>query len=171
MRSVGREARREVKLYFTGGATAVLHGWRGSTIDLDVALVPEEDAVLRALPRLKEQLEVNVELASPAQFIPELPGWQERSPFIAREGRVSFYHYDPYSQALSKIERGHSKDMADVESMLRGGLVEPDELMRLFEAIEPQLYRYPAIDPTSFRRAVEDVVEHARERGAPPDQG
>src|SRR4029450_3378118 len=65
------------RAFLTGGATAVLHGWRASTIDVDVVFRPESDALLRAIPALKEGLELNVELASPAHFIPELPGWEE----------------------------------------------------------------------------------------------
>ena len=38
--------------------------------------------------------------------------------------------------------------------MLSGGLVERARLMELFEAIEPGLFRYPAIDPAAFRRKV-----------------
>jgi hypothetical protein len=158
MAALGDEAESDVRLYFTGGATAVLMGWRASTVDVDVKIDPETDRLFRALPRLKERLELNVELASPDHFIPELPGWQERSPFIAREGRISYYHYDLYSQALSKIQRGFAKDLGDVEAMLRQGLIERAELLRRFEQIEPQLYRFPAIDPATFRRAVEGIV-------------
>ena len=38
--ALGVKAKREARLYFTGGATAVLLGWRGSTIDVDILLVP-----------------------------------------------------------------------------------------------------------------------------------
>lgn len=38
--------------------------------------------------------------------------------------------------------------------MIESGLVKPQRLRELFEAIEPELYRYPAIDPVSFRQAV-----------------
>ncbi len=110
------------------------------------------------MPRLKEQLQINVELASPADFIPELPGWEERSQFISREGKLSFYHYDFYAQALSKIERGHVQDIRDVRSMFDSRLIEPKKLFELYERIEPDLYRYPAIDPKSFRREVENAV-------------
>ncbi len=79
---------------------------------------------------------------------------EERSPFIAREGTLSFHHYDFYSQCLSKIERGHRKDHLDVAAMLTSGLVEPQRLLTLFEQIEPELYRYPALDAVTFRRAV-----------------
>jgi hypothetical protein len=147
------------RLYFTGGATAVLLGWRASTIDVDIHIVPDDDRLLRALPELKESLELNVELACPAHFIPELPGWQERSLFITQEGKLSFFHYDLYAQALAKIERGHALDVTDVEQMFRRNLIELKQLKNLFEAIVPQLYRYPAIDPPAYRRAVEKMIE------------
>ena len=157
MDAVGRAAKREIRLYFTGGATAVLSGWRSSTIDVDVLMIPEDDQVFRALPELKESLELNIELASPGDFIPEVPGWQDRSPAIERRGKVSFHHYDLYAQALAKIERGHAQDEADVQEMIRRRAIDPNRLMQHFEQIEPLLYRFPAIDPASFRRAVEGV--------------
>ena len=111
------------------------------------------------MPALKEELELelNVELAAPSDFIPELPGWRDRSRFIQREGSVDFFHYDLYSQALSKIERGHAQDRQDVRAMLERGLIEEDTAAELFGRIEPELYRYPAINPVSFRRQVEQV--------------
>ena len=66
--------------------------------------------------------------------------------------------YDFYAQALAKIQRGHAKDRLDVQEMIARGLVERDELRRRFEQIEPQLYRYPAIDPAAFGRALEEAL-------------
>lgn len=157
MEAIGRAATRPIRVYFTGGATAVLDGWRSSTIDVDILVQPEDDRVFRDLPGLKESLRLNVELASPADFIPELPGWRDRSAFIEQRGSASFHHYDWYAQALAKIERGHAQDQSDVAEMLARGHVERSRLMTLFEAIEPALYKYPAVDPASFRRAVERV--------------
>ncbi|MCY3775647.1 MAG: hypothetical protein OXH11_06665 [Candidatus Aminicenantes bacterium] len=165
MRAVGRAAPVETRLYFTGGATAVLLGWRSTTVDVDIRFFPETDQVFRAVPRLKEDLKINIELVSPSDFIPELPGWRERSLFVTHEGRISFYHYDPYSQALAKIERHHSQDLTDVEALGRGGWIEPETLMRLFAAIESKLIRYPAIDPRSFRQAVVRVADSLKQRG------
>src|SRR5438046_1868684 len=81
--------------------------------------------MLRNIPRVKEQLKINVELAAPDQFIPALPGWEDRSLFIQQERKLSFYHYDFYAQALAKIERGHGIDLRDVDRMLTSGLVQP----------------------------------------------
>lgn len=158
-RHLGRVPTRDrVRVYVTGGATAVLVGWRESTIDVDVRFEPEADELLRALPELKERLGINIELASPPDFIPGLPGWRDRSQFVLSTGGVDLYHFDPYSQALSKLERGFDHDLADVEAMIARGLVERPRLSELFAAIEPDLYRYPAIDPAAFARRVATAV-------------
>lgn len=161
MRALGAEADKPACVYFTGGATAILHGWRATTIDVDLKIVPEQDRLLRAIPRLKEELEINVELASPDDFIPELPGWEERSTFVQQERQLTFRHYDYYAQALSKLERSHAQDITDVEEMLKRGLIDRKRLLDFFTAIEPELYRYPSIDPRSFRRSVEACVASA----------
>jgi hypothetical protein len=153
-RELGRVARGPVRIYLTGGSTAVLEGWRESTVDIDLRFEPEADELMRALPALKERLAINIELASPPDFIPELPGWRERSPLLFTEGSVSVHHFDPYSQALSKIERGFRHDLADLDAMIERGLVDPPRLRALYEQIEPELYRYPAIDPPTFRRKI-----------------
>lgn len=158
MRALGRVARREQLIYLTGGATAVLYGWRASTIDIDIALATEDDELLRALPRIKDELAVNVELASPADFVPVPVGWEERSISIGREGVVTFLHFDPYSQALSKLERAHPHDLEDVRSLLAARLVDPARLRAAFDEIEPHLYRYPAVDPAAFRRRVDGLL-------------
>jgi hypothetical protein len=145
----------------TGGTTAVLFGWRGSTVDLDLKLDPDQDSVLRAIPEIKERLQINIELASPVDFIPVAPGWEERSLFVEQFGQLSIYHFDPYSQALAKIERGHAQDLGDVREMLARRLVEPQRLLELFGRIETELYRYPAIHPPAFREAVEQAVRRA----------
>ena len=42
--------------------------------------------------------------------------------------------------------------------MLDRRLVDPATLRRHFDDIEPLLYRYPAIDPPSFRKALETIL-------------
>lgn len=161
MAALGREADSPGRIYLVGGASAVLTGWRESTLDVDLKLMPENDRLLRAIQRLKEELQINVELASPDHFIPALPGWEERSPHIVTEGKTAFHHYDFYAQALAKIERGHAQDSLDVREMIKRGLVEPQRLFEFYEVIEPELYRYPSLDPGVFRKAVEEAIQAA----------
>ncbi len=62
MKALGRVIRTETRVYVVGGVSAVLEGWRPSTVDLDLKIVPDEEAY-RELSQLKEQLGVNIELA------------------------------------------------------------------------------------------------------------
>lgn len=159
--ALGRVAPAGTRLYLVGGATAVLAGWRPSTVDVDLRIEPESDAVLRAIPELKERLETNVELASPSDFLPELPGWRERSRFLFRAGNVDVFDYDLYAQALAKIERGFETDLADVEAMLSSGLVERQRLAELFATIRSELFRFPAIDAAAFADKLRRVTDEA----------
>lgn len=155
---LGRAVPAGTRMYLTGGATAVLEGWRQSTVDVDVRFEPDADAALRRLAALKEELSVNVELASPLDFLPPLAGWRDRSRFRFREGNLEVFDFDPYSQALSKLQRGFELDLKDVNAMVESGLVEPARLLELFDGVEPELYRFPAVDPTGLRDAVESLV-------------
>ena len=158
MQELATQVRSAGRVYFTGGVSAVLLGWREMTIDVDLKADPEPEGFFESLPRLKDALDINIELAAPDQFVPTLSGWRERSPFIAQHGPLTFHHYDFYSQALAKIERGHERDRHDVGHMLGSGLVVPAQLLELFAGAEPMLMRYPAIDAPSLRARVMAVA-------------
>jgi hypothetical protein len=154
MQTLGAKLRSPLKIYLVGGATAVLEGWRETTIDIDLKAEPEVAGFFEAIAELKESLDLNIELASPEQFIPELPRWRERSPFLVRFGVTDFYTYDFYSQALAKLERGHPRDLSDVKAMRKAGKIELLRLRELFQQVEPFLLRFPAIEPSTFAAAV-----------------
>jgi len=159
MQELAAAARSSGKVYFTGGATALLLGFRDQTIDIDLKLDPEPEGAFEAIAELKNRLDLNVELASPDDFIPAAADWRERSRHITSIGRLQFFHYDLSLQALAKLERGHAQDLEDVASFLRGGYVTPNELKARFAQIEPGLLRYPAIDPPQFKQKLEDFLK------------
>ncbi len=140
----------------------MLLGWREATVDIDLKLVPDAAPLLKAVVALKAELSVNVELASPDQFIPVTEDWAERSPLDRREGRLTVRHYDLMAQAMAKLERGHVRDLEDVTAMLERGLVDGEGLLAYLDRIEPELYRFPAVDPVTLRRSVERAARGAR---------
>jgi hypothetical protein len=156
MEALGQRVKGPGTIYLTGGATALLFGWREKTIDVDIKADPEPGGLFEAIAELKECLDANVELASPDLFIPELPGWRERSAFIRRVGELDFRHFDFYSQVLAKLERGHERDMLDVQAFVAEGLVNRQKLRDFFEDIRPSLKKFPAIDELTFAKAVQD---------------
>jgi hypothetical protein len=158
MQELAAAARSPGKVYSTGGVTALLLGFREQTIDIDLKLDPEPQGAFEAIAVLKNRLDINVELASPDDFIPRPGDWRERSRHIASIGPVEFFHYDFSLQALAKLERGHAQDLEDVASFVRGGYVSPDDLKSRFARIEPELLRYPAVDPQQFKKKLEDFL-------------
>lgn len=84
-------------------------------------------------------------------------GWEDRGTFISQTGRVGFFHFDLYAQALAKVERGHRQDLADVQEMIARKLIDRGRALEYFARIEPDLYRFPAIDARSFRQAAEEA--------------
>lgn len=82
--------------------------------------------------------------------------------YIVTHGLIEFFHYDPYGQALAKLQRRHERDLRDVQSLLRRGLIQVGRLQELFDVIEPQLIRYPAISPPVFRAAVTQFCNENR---------
>jgi hypothetical protein len=150
MRALGERSRGPGCVYLTGGATAVLYGWRASTVDIDLKMDPEPAGAFEAIGALKDELDVNVELASPDQFVPVVSNWRSRGVFIERAGEVDFFHFDPLGQAVSKIERGHGRDLADVDAMLSRGLVSLADIGGYLKSVDAELLRYPAIDRAGF---------------------
>src|SRR6266702_3995550 len=162
MQELAAAAQSPGKVYFTGGATALLLGFREQTIDIDLKLDPEPKGVFEAIAKLKNSLDVNVELASPDNFIPAPRDWRERSRHIASIRSVEFFHYDFALQALSKLERGHEQELDDVAKFLAGGYVTADSLRTCLSQIQPDLIRYPAINAQQFQAKVEKfLAKHA----------
>ncbi|WP_321572307.1 DUF6036 family nucleotidyltransferase [Calothrix sp. PCC 6303] len=102
---------------------------------------------------------MNIELASPQDFLPPLPGWRDRSVFIGRQGEISFYHYDFTAQALSKLSRGYNRDIDDVQAMYKQKLFDLEKLRECFEAIEPELIRFPALNPDVLKNRIEEFIQ------------
>jgi len=167
LRELGKRYRGGGRLYLVGGTQMVFAGFRGQTEDIDYTVQLEGDhqeftAAVRSLIR---ELNISVEPAGPGDFIPLPGGWEQRSRFVGRYGRLDVYTFDPVSTALSKIERGSSRDIDDVLALLDQGIVSIPELQSAFEAILPRLETESLrVDEYDFRRKFEGLLQLAGER-------
>jgi hypothetical protein len=160
MRELARSARqgRHYGIYLVGGATAVLQGWRESSLDADLSAT--DDEIFRDVQAVKERLRLNIELVRPEDFVPPLEGSAERHVFIETVGAVSFFHYDPYAQLLSKIVRGFERDLVDARAFIRAGMVDVGRFRRLVWAIPDAAWsKYPRYAPAAVRKAVQDFID------------
>ncbi len=153
---LGIEFRHPARVYLVGGTTLVYEGLREQSLDIDIhyEVADEHEAEFaQVVRRLKDELEINVEQASPGDFIPLPPGWKERAKHVGRFGQVDVFHFDLYSTALSKIERGREGDFQDVLALLQSGQIEMGELRQAFDNIMPRVERESLKrNPERFRR-------------------
>ena len=164
LEAFGRACRGPGVLYLTGGATALLEGWRDSTVDIGLKLDPEPEGAFAAIARIKEELDVNVELASPADFLPELGDWRRESRFVGRFGPIEVRHYDFRAQALAKLARGLERDIADVRSMVERRLVTSESLRTALAEMAPRLERFPRVDRRELAARLESILATTKPR-------
>jgi hypothetical protein len=151
------------RVYLVGGGTAVLSGWRASSVDAD--LFSEQDEIFHDIQGIKDRLDVNVEITRPEHFVPALEGTIDRHAFVETIGDVSFYHYDPYAQVLSKVVRGFQRDLHDARHFVESGMVDPEELLRLVERIPHAAYaKYPRLSRQAVLQAVDGFCRHIRSK-------
>jgi len=159
MKALARSAPRRgsYRVFFVGGGAAVLAGWRVSTIGAD--LYSDNDKIFREVQAIKERLQLNIEFARPEDFVPALAGSASRHVFIETVLKVSFYHYDPYAQLLSKVVRGFNRDMLDASSFVASGMVDPERFRSLVNGIREEVYaKYPALSRRAILEAVDDFL-------------
>jgi hypothetical protein len=155
---LGRDAEPGTVVYLAGGASAVLYGWRDSTRDVDLRIESGAETLLRAIAAAKDELDINIELAGPLDFLPAPSGWESSAISIGRFGALAAFHTPFALQALAKLERDLEHDACDVSQMLALGLTTAAQIRALLDTIEPQLYRTPAVDPARLRAAVDRLA-------------
>ena len=92
-------------------------------------------------------------------FIPLAKQWESHARFVARYGTIDVFYFDFYSIALSKIERGNSRDIEDVKLLVQQGIIALDELDSAYQEVLAQLGkgRYPRITPKRFKERYQAI--------------
>jgi hypothetical protein len=156
LETLGRRFSRPGRVYLVGGTIMVYEGFRSQTLDIDLAYSVPPDAhaeFVRAVQELKHELAINVEEASPKDFIPLPSGYEERAKFIGRFGQLDVFHFDIYSVVLSKIERGRDADFNDALVLLKAEWLDFETLEHYFTEILPKMEVFSLkANPDEFQR-------------------
>lgn len=157
--ALGRRLRRPVRFYLVGGGVMVDLGLRGATLDIDYVADADDAAALadleEAIRVLKRELDVNVEPASPADFLPIPASALERSRYVGQHGPVGVYYYDLASQVIAKAARGLEQDFDDAERLVRGGFVPWDEVEARWRAIRASPTGWLRHEPAEVERRLD----------------
>lgn len=168
---LAKRFREPARFYLVGGTSLVFQRLRKQTIDIDITFEVHADdhgQLIQAIRELKDELQINVEEVSPADFIPLPLGYQSRHCFIERFGTIDIFHFDFYCTVLSKIERGGSQDFDDVISLLQAGVIEWQKLVSYFHEILPQCAKKSLKqDPQTFQEHFQLLEQMWTKRGFP----
>jgi hypothetical protein len=127
---LGERVPASSQLILVGGGALALLGSPRLTIDLDFV---GEDASPNELHRIimqtAKELKIFVEPVPVERFIPLPDGSSERNIHIGQFGNLEVYVADPYSIALSKLDRGFDTDLDDVVFLVEHGFVDLHELV------------------------------------------
>lgn len=154
LQQLGRTFRKPGRLYLVCGAALVHAGVRpGFTQDINIQVGgANESEFIIGIQRLIQQMQINVEFASPQDFIPLPSQWEAHAQFVARYGQIDVFYFDFYSIALSKIERGTTRDIEDVKLLVQQQRIELNELDAAYQEVFAQLGkgRYLKVTPERF---------------------
>jgi hypothetical protein len=103
---------------------------------------------------IARELKIYAEPVPLDRFIPLPKGNEERTIHIGRFGNLEIYVADPYSIALSKLDRGADTDLDDIVFLVYNNLIQMDEFERMVRDALSQANRFE-FNP--------DILEHLRE--------
>lgn len=153
LQQLGQRYTQPAELYLIGGAALCLLGNSRTTLDLDFVgddLPPAAERALRTfrgeLEKLADELQIEVEAVPLEQFIPLPVDANMRHQSIGEFGNLRAFIFDPYSIALSKLDRGFPTDLQDILFLIQQDIIEPVQLraaleQALIQAVEFDLNR------------------------------
>jgi len=120
------------RLYLVGGGALVLLGSPRLTIDIDFIGDDISPSKLhRTILQIAKELKIYMEPVAIERFIPVPDGSQERSIRIGQYGQLEVFVADPYSIALSKLDRGFDTDLDDIVFLIQHKFIDIETLERM----------------------------------------
>ncbi len=155
LQKIGERVPAGSQLILVGGSALALLGNARPTIDIDFIgddVRPNE--LHQSILRMAEELGIYADPVPLERFIPLPAGSDERRIHIGKFGNLDIYVADPYSIALSKIDRGADTDYDDLLFLIQNGHVEMEKLEKTLQAALPHAREFD-LDP--------DMLEHWQE--------
>lgn len=122
---LGNRYPQQANLYLLGGSALILLGSLRDTLDIDyVGDDTRKDDFQIVIDEVAAELNLETEAVPIDRFIPLPKGSEQRKIHIGLFGKINAYVIDPYSIALSKIDRGFETDLEDVLFLMRNNQVD-----------------------------------------------
>ena len=139
---LGKYPRSET-LSLLGGSAMILLGSSRETMDIDyVGDDIHKNEFQIAIEKIANELGLDTEAVPIEHFIPLPEGHEQRKIHIGQFGNVDVYIIDPYSIALSKLDRGSDRDLNDLVFLIQQNHITLAELERILNEALPQAGKF-----------------------------
>jgi len=116
---VGEQVLPNSNLTLLGGGALILLGNSRHTADIDIVGDDINPSPLhRQIIQVAKEKNILIDIVPIERFIPLPQGSDQRVIPIAQFGNLNIFVADPYSIALSKVDRGLDNDYADIEFLI-----------------------------------------------------
>lgn len=134
LHTLGEHIPTPTRLYLIGGSALALLGSQRLTIDIDFIgddISPSE--AHKSIIQIAKELKIFLEPVPLEKFIPLPDGSDKRSIRIGEFGNLEIFIADPYSIALSKLDRGFDTDLDDIVFLIQHKYIEVGQLKQITE--------------------------------------
>lgn len=125
-------------LTLVGGSALILLGSPRVTVDIDFVgddIHPSE--LHRQVMQIAKEIKIQIDPVPLERFVPLPEGHQQRVIPIGQFGNLSVSVADPYSIALSKVDRGFDEDLSDLAFLVQNNHIKFIELERMVNKAMP----------------------------------
>ena len=148
LQAIGTRVPPASRLILVGGSALSLLGSPRPTIDIDfIGDDVHPEPLHQIILEIAEELDIDAEPVPLDKFVPLPQGSEERVIRIGQYGNLEIFIADPYSIALSKVDRGADTDYDDLVFLVQ----------------------YNHVDINEFERMVQEALPHARQFDFHPD--
>jgi hypothetical protein len=132
LQTLGERLPSKSQLILVGGGALALLGSPRPTIDIDFVGDDVNPSNLhRSIMEIATELNIDIEPVPIERFVPLPEGSDNRKIYIGQFGSINVYVADPYSIALSKLDRGFDTDLDDIVFLVEHNYVVLGELERI----------------------------------------
>ncbi len=134
LENLGKRYPKKATLSLLGGSALLLLGSPRDTLDIDyVGDDIHKDDFQITIEEIAGELGLETEAVPIDRFIPLPEGNEQRGIHIGQYGNITVYIFDPYSIALSKIDRGFDTDIEDAIFLIQNNHINADKLEQIIK--------------------------------------
>jgi hypothetical protein len=152
-------------LLLLGGSALCLLGNPRRTLDIDYLAAGPLDHVAElqaTVDTVAAEMKLEVEVVPLGELIPLPDGAESRHRHVGQFGGLTVCVFDPYSIALSKVDRGFEADLQDVVFLIRQGIINLEQLEVYVTAAMPHAAKFDMI-PADLRQHLQVIRQMAQQ--------